>query len=133
MFSFKKIENFFVFYLPILLWMGFIFYLSSLPNLKTGVASVSMEFILRKVAHLLEYAFLAFLFGRLFDNMYHSSKRKIFLLSLLGVLLFSLSDEFHQIFVEGRFGNVIDVGIDLLGGFLGLIFFLNIKNQLNLK
>jgi len=31
------------------------------------------------------------------------------------VLLFALSDEFHQSFVPGRDARLIDVGIDLMG------------------
>jgi len=109
-----------MFYFPILVWMGFIFLLSSIPSLKTG-ASIPVELIFRKFAHLTEYAILVWLFARIFYQLCHLSLRMTFIFSLLGVFLFSLSDEFHQFFVVGRSGNFFDVGFDLLGAVIGLI------------
>ena len=41
--------------------------------------------------------------------------------SLGCVLLYALSDEFHQSFVPGRNPRLIDVSIDLLGAALGIV------------
>jgi VanZ family protein len=42
---------------------------------------------------------------------------------LLRLFIFSLSDEFHQLFVVGRSGNFLDVGFDLSGAMIGGILF----------
>lgn len=116
-------KNFFLlYYIPILVWMGVIFYLSSVPNLKTGVADISLEFVLRKIAHLLEYAILAGLFARAL-RAHQFDFKMILVFSLIGVVIFSLSDEMHQLFVIGRSGNFFDVGVDLIGAVFGLFIF----------
>jgi VanZ family protein len=40
-------------------------------------------------------------------------------LILIGLVLFAVSDEFHQSFVPGRTASLMDVGLDLIGIFLG--------------
>lgn len=52
---------------------------------------------------------------------------KSFRLSLLLVVLFALSDEWHQTFVPGREGTLRDVGFDTIGG---LFSWLQIKKNL---
>ncbi len=116
-----KVKIFFLYYIPILVWMGVIFYLSSVPNLKTG-AAIPIEFFSRKIAHLTEYAILAGLFARAL-RIYQLDFKRIFVFSLVGVLIFSSSDELHQLFVIGRSGNFFDVGVDLLGSIGGLLIF----------
>lgn len=37
--------------------------------------------------------------------------------------LYSLSDEIHQLFVPGRSFQLMDLGLDLLGGIIGLIIY----------
>ncbi|MGL6099840.1 MAG: VanZ family protein [Fusobacteriaceae bacterium] len=37
------------------------------------------------------------------------------------VVLYSISDEYHQSFVPGRGPSILDVGIDSLGGALGIV------------
>ena len=43
---------------------------------------------------------------------------KLVLISILVVLLYSISDEVHQLFVPGRSGEAFDVMIDTMGGFI---------------
>jgi VanZ family protein len=49
---------------------------------------------------------------------------KLCLRSILFSMLYASTDEFHQLFVEGRSGSVRDVMIDTLGATLGILFFL---------
>src|SRR4051794_41888130 len=49
-------------WLPILLWAALIFALSSIPSLHSGLGT--WDLILRKCAHVTEYAILAFLLRR---------------------------------------------------------------------
>ncbi|MBI4308900.1 MAG: VanZ family protein, partial [Candidatus Omnitrophica bacterium] len=53
---------------PVIVWAGVIFYCSSMPNLKTGLAEDS---ILRKMAHVIEYFILTFLLYRAFKGSFN--------------------------------------------------------------
>ena len=104
-------NKFFKYWLPALVWAGVIFWLSSVPDLESGL---EQDFILRKIAHILEYAILTFLFLRALakENL---SIGKIVISSIVFSLFYALTDEYHQAFVFGREGNLEDVGIDGIG------------------
>ncbi|MGN0383935.1 MAG: VanZ family protein [Eubacterium sp.] len=81
--------------------------------------------IIRKLAHLTEYAVLAIiLYGFLytFDRILYVSKYKVVLLVIILSMLYAVTDEFHQIFIPGRGPGFVDVLIDTLGAALGTIF-----------
>ena len=95
---------------PVVLWAALIFALSSIPSLGTGLGS--WDLVLRKCAHMTEYAVLAFLLARALG-------REVPALAV-GVL-YAVSDEVHQAFVSGRHASPIDVAIDTVGLLLGLL------------
>ena len=70
----------------------------------------------RKSAHFCVYLIL----GLLVFNCFNFNKKYI-LYSVIICLLYSISDEIHQIFVPGRSCEVFDVFIDTCGSFLGII------------
>lgn len=107
-------NKFFKYWLPALVWAGFIFWLSSIPNLKSGL---EQDFILRKIAHILEYAILTFLFLRGISAYSRPAVgwKKIVISSIVFSLFYALADEYHQTFVFGREGSLKDVGIDSVG------------------
>jgi len=110
-----------LYYLPAFLWMGLIFYLSSIPGLRTGVESVSLEIFFRKVAHISEYLILSFLVWRIFKDIWRLNSSKAQLATLIFCFSFALSDEIHQNFVENRAGRMVDVFVDLAGISAGII------------
>ncbi len=75
----------------------------------------------RKSAHFSIYALLGLLVALLFSQYGVIGKRQL-IFSVLWVLLYACSDEFHQTFVEGRSGEIRDVLIDTAGGFCGAVF-----------
>ena len=80
------------------------------------------EIDLRKYAHMAEYALLAVpsvLFFRELLLETHVPVRASFC-SLVFCFVYACSDEYHQTFVPGRAGAMIDVAVDLVGGSLGL-------------
>ena len=102
------------FIVPILLW------------LKPGMAPETTWIILvimRKCAHVCEYAILALLLWRaLRDGSAIRGKMSIlFGAVLLGCAVFAASDEFHQSFVKSRTPSVRDVLLDIAGALLGLL------------
>ncbi len=81
-----------------------------------------MQLVIRKGAHMSEYALLALLL--LFHlECYSFSKKKTILLALGCTVCYAATDEFHQLFVPGRAGRVTDVCIDSIGGLAGVIFY----------
>lgn len=80
--------------------------------------------VVRKMAHFLEYAVLACL---VWWALWRSRQPQVrtWHWSLAGWVLavvtaYALLDEFHQTFVPGRQGSLVDVGVDVLGGVAGL-------------
>ena len=90
----------------------------------------SMQLIIRKSAHMGEYAILAILLYLHF-SCYPLKKRQIQLLALGITAGYAASDEIHQLFVPGRAGRLSDVCIDSLGGLLGLLLCLIILHLLS--
>lgn len=119
------LKNFFKYYLPLLVWLGVIFYFSSLSDLRYRTGDISSEVILRKGAHWLEYVFLAFLFWRVFFELHQLKEGRAFWLAFSLLALYALSDEWHQSFVVGRSGKLIDALYDCLSGLVflqGMLF-----------
>ena len=98
-------------WLPVLIWAGVIFWFSGLAINKPAPFSW-VDFIIKKTAHVIEYAIFYWLVWR---------TNKSFKLSLLVVILFALSDEWHQTFVPNREGTLRDVGFDTIGGLFSLL------------
>lgn len=105
------LNKFIIFWFPVLIWAGFIFFLSSIPNLKTDL---EQDFILRKIAHMLEYAILCFLLIRAFAKEKLTNK-KIAIYSIVFAIFYAFTDEYHQTFIQGRQGSLKDAGIDSIG------------------
>ena len=82
-----------------------------------------IEPVIRKLAHFGLYM----IGGILLINCTYTYKTNIktasINASIIGVL-YSASDEIHQLFVNGRSGKIIDVIIDSLGIFTGIVFYL---------
>ncbi len=74
----------------------------------------SAQFLIRKSAHFLSYFSMGF-FCFLAINTYAVKIRRKFLLSTAICVIFSITDEIHQLFVPGRSGEVRDVLIDSSG------------------
>jgi VanZ family protein len=127
-------------YAPLLAWMVFIFFASTVqfsasntsriirPLLLWLFPGISEEritfvhFIVRKLSHLTEYAILGLLAARAFITSSRESLRALwFLFSLLLVIVYALSDEYHQSFVPARTGSIYDSLIDITGGLIGLL------------
>jgi VanZ family protein len=77
---------------------------------------------LRKLAHLSEYAIFGLL---LYQTLRLERELKWSLRTALYVVLvaavYSLTDEFHQLFVPQRHASIVDCGVDTLGAALGVI------------
>lgn len=134
---------FWIFFILSAGWMGLIFSFSAQPaaesaELSTGTADWLLssfwgipflqnlaklgilEFLIRKLAHAAEYGILGILLG----TTIYSSKRwqkKWQFKTICLCALYACTDEFHQLFVPGRSGQVRDVAIDLFGAFCAVL------------
>lgn len=115
--------------------MGVIFYFSSRTAIESsGQSGFFVElfkrlfgdngitdFIVRKTAHCLEFTGLALLFN---IALYVQTDKIKPYLAIIFTSLYAVTDEVHQIFVEGRACQLMDWGIDTIGAILGTIGFL---------
>lgn len=104
----KKVIKF----LPVIAWMGIIFYFSSRQTTGIGGDSYWLRFFILKSFHLIEYAILFILW-------FIALKKYNF--SFLFSYLYSFTDEFHQHFIPGRTGRIRDTFFDLAGIIIGLL------------
>ncbi len=98
-----------VVWLPAVVWAAVIFAASAVPSLNSGLGT--WDTVLRKGAHMTEYAVLAVLLWR-------AVGRELPALALASA--YAVTDEVHQTFVAGRHGSPIDWGIDTVGALIGL-------------
>jgi len=127
-------------YAPLVLWIGVILFLSTSqasmsntsrfirPLLEFLFPSASEETLIvyhgfiRKLAHLSEYAILAFFAVRSFSSSSVNFLQKYwFIVSLALVFLVASLDEYNQSFNSLRTGSIYDVLLDASGGLLMLI------------
>ena len=123
------IKRFFVYWLPPLAWMGFIYFLSSFHKLQASPVGWQ-DFIIRKTAHFLEFAFLFVLYNRGLTKTTKLTIKRGLVLSLILTIGYAMTDELHQTMVSGRTGRFFDIGVDSLGAFGGLLFVLRLVKLL---
>src|SRR6266511_4037841 len=87
-------------WLPVLAWAAVIFAISSVPSLSTGLGV--WDTVLRKAAHVTEYAVLGALLYRAFEREAPA---------LAAGIAYAATDEVHQHFVRGRHGAPVDVAV----------------------
>ncbi len=132
------------YWLPVLLWMCVIFSASSdrmsmvhssriigpvvrwlFPHLSEQGVEAAVLFA-RKCAHAIEYAILALLIWRAFHKPARNPPRpwqwSLATRTVLLVMLYAATDEFHQSFVPARDASVRDVLLDTSGAIFALLF-----------
>ncbi len=81
--------------------------------------------LVRKTAHLLEFAALGFsLRAHLAALGTHMSIRRPWLWAWVIGAAYAATDELHQLLVPGRGPRLYDVGVDAVGVILGVLFYL---------
>ena len=108
--------------------MGVIFYLSAQDGGTSEALSDEVKTvfgipvainIIRKGAHFLEFAGLAFL---VFNALRATCGRNRPALSFIITAAYAVSDEIHQLFVEGRACRIFDVFVDSCGAVSAILF-----------
>lgn len=126
-------------------WMAVIFYLSHQPgsassDLSSGVVAALLNFIdqvapnlelnvesfhtfVRKNAHFMAYLFLSLLSLNAWKSSGFRGWKQLFL-GFGMCVLFAVTDEIHQLFIEGRSGEARDVLIDSTGAAVGVVVYI---------
>lgn len=140
----SKLKVFAKYWLPVVLWAAVIYSASGdkksvhhssriiEPIVRWLVPDISDEavrttvLIVRKCAHLTEYAVLTSLLWRaLRGTIWREASgwsRRCAASAWAGAVGFAVTDEWHQVFVPGRQGSAWDVLIDSMGAAAGLFF-----------
>jgi len=116
----SKLNNFFIFWFPILLYCLLIFIQSSRPS-----PDITPHWpYIDKVLHFTAYALLGALFLRAFNitRIRHHLKL-IIILSIILSSLYGISDEIHQSFVPFRTADAMDALADILGSITGVYLY----------
>lgn len=144
--KYKKV----VYWIILIAWMIFIFYMSNQPadvsngqsdfvlnlvetlgiNISNNYVDIAIT-IIRKGAHFTEYLILSLLYFNVLRMYINKNKALIYSIGLS--FIYAGTDEFHQLFVEGRAGRFTDVLIDTSGAATGSIIVLIIKNLITYK
>jgi len=106
-------------WLPVIVWAGVIFSFSSLGINKVKDFSW-VDFVIKKTAHVTEYAILYLLTFRAVSQKGRLIGKKQFILPLIIAMFYGLTDEWHQTFVPQREGTLRDVGFDSLGALISM-------------
>lgn len=115
----RKLVASFPYWVPAVLWMGVIFFLSSLPEEATPGRFIVSD----KVAHAAEYFILAFLVLFALQRTTRLRFFTSFWITLAWGALYGLSDEIHQRYVPTRNSDILDIAADV-GGVILLLMIL---------
>jgi VanZ family protein len=135
-----NVSRFVRYWMPVFAWMSLIFVASTDlmsgqqtsrfigPFLRWLIADISPEgiaavqFLVRKAAHVTEYAILALLMFRALAGGRERQPWQAWL--VLGIAAaYAALDEWHQSFVASRTGSPRDVAIDVFGALLGVLIY----------
>lgn len=127
-------------YVPLIAWMAFISFASSASFSASNTSSfigpliewlfprasaetvLFVHFVVRKLAHFLEYAILGLLAARAFSGSPKQTVRsRWFVISVGLIVAYALLDEYHQSFVPSRTASIFDSFIDMAGGIVALL------------
>jgi VanZ family protein len=142
------LKAFLQYWLPIIIWLALIFVGSTdlmsaehtsriigplihwlFPTI-SPVTILRVEFFMRKVAHVSEYAVLAMLLYRAFVHAALKGRRALSAgLVLLLCAAYAATDEFHQAFVPSRTASLRDVMIDICGATLAVLLYWSIATR----
>ena len=134
----SKLRVFAKYWLPALAWMALIYFASNDPKSLYHSARViqplvqpntqvttlrSIVIFARKCAHSAEFAVLAILLWCALRTM--SAQRngwswRLAVCAMLGVIVYGITDEIHQMYVPTRQAGFMDVVYDAIGGAVGL-------------
>jgi VanZ family protein len=115
-----RLKQFIFYWLPLLIFCGFIFIQSSYPSPNNVITFAFSD----KLLHVIAYAILGILFFRAYGTLPIKNNLSLLIgLSILSAGLFGLSDEIHQYFVPARNADLWDFIADMIGSLSGVFLY----------
>jgi VanZ family protein len=112
-------------FVPLVFWLGLIFWLSSQPQLVQFDEPLT-AMLFAKTAHFVVYGILAWLWWRALSSS-RQLTWSILLTAFILTTLYGASDEIHQSYVLGRTGQFADVLVDASGALAMVLSIRRIK------
>ena len=113
---------------------------ASLTEAQQAQIIAAWSFPIRKLAHFSEYFALCGLAvnalwraRRAFPQLSGLSTARICIAAVVFCALYACTDEFHQLFVDGRAGRLFDVGVDTAGAIACCLVFAVIRRVLSAR
>jgi VanZ family protein len=103
---------------PVIAWAALIFAFSAQPDLRF-LPDQGLDFLIRKAGHMGVFGILALLLWRALALA--TTWRRPWAWALVFTLLYAITDEFHQGFVNGRSASAVDVAIDTAGAVIAVV------------
>jgi VanZ family protein len=118
------------YWFPITLYIGVIFFFSSLSHLSYQAPFIHFD----KFLHFSEYALLAFLMTRAVNSLSKpTSAIHVFLIAVVSVSCLGALDELYQSIVPNRQSDIMDLAADALGAISGSALYLLLSHLLGKK
>ncbi len=113
-------SNFVKYWFPVIVYSAIIFSVSGITKVQTPFKEVFFD----KILHFIEYTPYGFLMARSVVHTVRGLNFKLVLfLAFFLTVLYGVSDEFHQSFVDGRSSSIYDVFADSIGGAIGCFIY----------
>jgi VanZ family protein len=112
---------------PALLLMALIFIASATPGSHLPKFG-AFDIFAKKGGHMFGYALLSAAYFHALNNGRRITRFQ-FILAACFAILYSITDEFHQLFTPGRSSSPVDVCIDASGSIIGLLFWCFIRTR----
>lgn len=109
-----KLSYYIKYWAPIIIYIIFIYYLSSLPNpIETIIPKEDLAYFdfPHFIYHIIEYLILSLLLYRALKITTKNPQTSTILITIL----YAITDEIHQYFVPGRISSTFDIAIDSFG------------------
>jgi len=126
-----KIEKQLSAWLPVILWAGLIFHLSS-GTVPLASAIYWQDFAVKKTGHVLLFGVLSILVYRAL-RVNKIDRKRAAILAVALTTFYGATDEFHQIFTQGREARVRDVFFDGGGAALVVLIAYYLPSKLSKK
>ena len=116
----SQFRNFFLCWLPLIIYCLAIYIQSSLP----GSKHIPDVRFMDKMLHFGAYALLGILFFRAYETLpLRDNKKLLILLSIVSAILYGISDEVHQYYVPSRHGDILDGVANAIGSIIGVVLY----------
>lgn len=110
----RSVSRFVYYWIPPLVWMAMIYYMSSQPRIGM-TESTLWDFVIFKTLHMIEYGLLFFLLYRALLSLPKWNDMWSFAVGMIISIGYAVSDELHQLTIASRQGKLRDVIIDIIG------------------